>query len=281
MRLGLNLLCATGHVGATDRALCEQIKAVGYDLVEVPVFEGDADHFRAVGAMLDEVGLARTNCAIVPSPDADPTSADEAVRARGLAHLDWLVDCASALGSQSIGGPFHAPLGHFTGAGPTEEERARGIAAHRRMAARLPDGMVLSLEALNRFETHFLNTMDDAFAYADDVSHAAFKIMPDTFHMNIEERDPIAATAKIAPHTGVFHVSENDRGIPGRGHIDFVGHFRALKAGGWDGIVVIEAFGSALPELAAATRVWRPLFPDLETLITEAHDTVRQAWDKA
>jgi D-psicose/D-tagatose/L-ribulose 3-epimerase len=281
MLLGLNLLCVASHIDESHRPLFERVKAVGYDLVEVPVFSGQPAHYARVGAMLDEVGLARTNVAIMPSPDVDPTSADPAVAERADRHLDWVVECAAALGSRSIGGPFHAPIGHFTGAAPTPEERARVIAAHRRMAERLPDGIVLSLEPLNRFETHFLNTVDDAIAHVEAVGHPAMKLMPDTFHMNIEERDPIAATRRVAPHTGVFHVSENDRGVPGRGHIPIAAHFRALKEAGWDGIVVIEAFGDALPELAAATRVWRPLFPDIETLLTEGHDTVRDLWDRA
>lgn len=281
MRLGINLLCVASHLDETHRPLLERVKATGYDLVEVPMFSGDAAHYSALGTMLDEVGLPRTNVAIIASADADPTSADPAVAARGAAHLDWIVDCATALGSESIGGPVHAPLGVFTGKPPTEGERARCVAAHRRMAERLPEEMIVSLEPLNRFETHFLNTVDDAIAHVEAVGHPAFRIMADTFHMNIEERDPVAATRRVAHHAGVFHVSENDRGVPGRGHIDFAAHFRALKEGGWDGILVIEAFGDALPELAAATRVWRPLFPDLDTLLGEGHDAVRRAWDAA
>ncbi len=141
--------------------------------------------------------------------------------------------------------------------------------------------MFLSLETLNRFETHFLNTAAQARAYAERVGHPACRIMHDTFHANIEERDPIGAAVTLGDHLGVLHVSENDRGIPGRGHIDFAAIFAALRGSGWDGWVVMEAFGSGLPDIAAATRVWRPLFPDLDTLWTEGHAYIRRTWDGA
>ncbi|WP_108658436.1 sugar phosphate isomerase/epimerase family protein [Acuticoccus kandeliae] len=278
MRLGINLLCAKSHLGEADRDLLLQVKDAGYDLVEIPMFEGDPAHYRTLGATLDAIGLARSCTAIIPSPEADPTRPDPAVRAAGIAHLDWIVACATALGAESIGGPFHAAFGVFDRAPPSAEDRERGVAAHRAMAESLPDGMILSLEPLNRFECAFLNTAADSVAYAEAVAHPAFRLMPDTFHMNIEERDPPAAMAHYAPYAGIVHVSENDRGIPGRGHIDFAAHFAALKGEGWDGTIVVEAFGATLPELAAATRVWRPLYPDTDTLFTEAHDFVRESW---
>src|SRR5690606_37442502 len=143
------------------------------------------------------------------------------------------------------------------------------------------NGGYLSLEHLNRFETYFLNTMEQARAYVDRVDHPAFRIMYDTFHAHIEERSQPEAIAHIGTGIGVLHVSENDRGIPGRGQVDFNAVFRAVRATGYDGWVVLEAFGAGLPELAAATRVWRPLFPDFETLFTESISFIRRGWAEA
>jgi D-psicose/D-tagatose/L-ribulose 3-epimerase len=105
--------------------------------------------------------------------------------------------------------------------------------------------------------------------------------MYDTFHANIEEKSQPDAIASLGGHLGVFHVSENDRGIPGTGQIDFTGIFRALRATGFDDWLCVEAFGSGLPEIAAATRVWRPLFPDTETLFFESATFVRRQWAEA
>jgi D-psicose/D-tagatose/L-ribulose 3-epimerase len=277
---GINLLCLTGFVGADHLRRIEGLKALGYDGVEVPVLSGDPNHYAWLGDQLDRIGLRRATTSIVPSPDANPLSSDPEIRARGIAHLDWALDCAIALGADSVGGPFHAPIGHFTGQGPSEDELLWGAEAHRRMAERAaPHGVHLSLEPLNRFETHFLNTAEQAASYAERVGHPGFRIMHDTFHANIEERDPVAAIRRLQGRIGVVHISENDRGIPGTGHIDFGAVFAALRETGYDGWITVEAFGQGLPEIAAATRVWRPLFPDLDTLFSRSIAFLRAGWD--
>lgn len=282
MKLGINLLCLGGHIDESHLPQIERIAEIGYDHVEVPVMHGAPDHFGWLGERLAEFGLGRAQTSIVPEPDANPQSEDAAVRQRGLDHLSWIQDCAEALGSETIGGPFHAPIGHFTGQGATEAEIARGVEAHRTMAERAArGGYKLALEPLNRFESYFLNTMAQARAYADKVDHPAFGIMYDTFHANIEEQDQTSAMRHIGDRMHVLHVSENDRGVVGRGQIDFAAALRTAKAIGFDGHVVVEAFGAGVPELAAATRVWRPLFPDFETLFRESHDFIRREWEAA
>jgi len=282
MKLGVNLLCLTDLVEDAHLPRVEQLKALGYDGVEIPVLKGDVGHYERLRKQLDEIGIGRSTTSIVPTPEANPLSSDAEVRTRGVAHLNWALDCAIALGAESVGGPFHAPIGWFTGSGPTEDELKYGAEAHHALAARAAgNGIYLSLEPLNRFETYFLNTTEQARAYVDRVDHPAFKIMYDTFHANVEERDPEAAIALIGPDIGVFHVSENDRGIPGRGQIDFAAMFSALKAAGYDGWLTLEAFGAGLPAIAAATRVWRPLFPDFDTLFAESATFIRKTWAAA
>jgi D-psicose/D-tagatose/L-ribulose 3-epimerase len=105
--------------------------------------------------------------------------------------------------------------------------------------------------------------------------------MYDTFHANIEEKDPIAAIKTLGRHLFQVHVSENDRGTPGRGHIDFKAVFRKLKAEGFDRWITIESFGRALPELAAATRVWRDLAPTPTQVYREGYRLIRDGWDGA
>jgi D-psicose/D-tagatose/L-ribulose 3-epimerase len=282
MKLGINLLCLTDFVTEEHLPAIRQIKALGYDGVEVPVLSGEPAHYEWLGKELEAIGLLRCATGIVPSPEASPISADANVRARGVAHLNWALDCAIALGAESLGGPLHAPIGHFTGSGPTESELAFGAEAHRALAERAAaNGLHISLEPLNRFETYFLNTTAQCRDYARRVHHPALRIMYDTFHANIEDGDQVAAFERVAPHVGVVHISENDRGIPGRGHIDFPAIIRAIRRSGYDGWVTLEAFGAGLPGIAAATRVWRPLFPDYETLFTESAAYIRKCWADA
>jgi D-psicose/D-tagatose/L-ribulose 3-epimerase len=282
MKLGINLLCLTDFVTEEHLPAIRRLKDIGYDGVEIPVLVGDTVHYTWLGKQLDAIGLERCATGTVPSPDADPVSSDPEIRARGIKHLDWALDCTLALGAQSLGGPMHAPIGHFTGAGPTESELSYAADAHRALATRAAaNGAFISLEPLNRFETYFLNTAVQAQDYVRRVGHQALRIMHDTFHSNIEDGDMIDAASRVAPHLGVLHVAENDRGIPGRGHIDFKSVMGAIKRGGYDGWVTVEAFSAGLPAIAAATRVWRPLFPDFDTLFTESAAFVRKTWAEA
>ncbi len=282
MKLGVNLLCVGGLIDKAQLKFCQLAADATYDGVEIPVLEGSVERYAWLGSELDAMGLERTCTAIVPYPDADPTSADPDIRARGVAHLDWILDCATALGAQTIGGPFHAPIGHFTGSGPTADEWQRGAEAHHRMAEKAAGrGMKLALEPLNRFETHFLNTAEQAAHYCALVDHPAFGIMYDTFHAHIEEKDQAQAIAALAGWINVLHVSENDRGTPGTGQIDFGTIFSAVKKTGFDGWVVMEAFGAGLPELAAATRIWRPMFEDHPQLFRDSAEFIRRTWAQA
>lgn len=164
MRLGINLLCAAGHIGPAEFNLFDLAQESGFEHVELPALSGNASDYAAAGRRLAEAGLTCGVTAIT-LPEADPTSAVPEVRARGQAHLRWILDCAEAAGATTVGGPFHASIGHFSGTGPTEDELARGAESHRAMAEDAEGrGMVLALETLNRFETHFMNTAAQARA---------------------------------------------------------------------------------------------------------------------
>jgi D-psicose/D-tagatose/L-ribulose 3-epimerase len=277
MKIGFNLLLWTGHVTPEHRALLRDIRTAGYDGVEIPMFEGDPDHYARLGEMLDEIGLERTVVTIMPSLDKNPLSGDAATRNAALDHAKWFIDCSAALGASIIGGPVHSVHGHFTGSGPTAAERKRGIAFHRKAgdyAAR--KNVRLAVEALNRFECYFLTTMQQLADYLDEVDHPAVQGMYDTFHANIEEADPIKAIRTIRRHMIHVHISENDRGIPGKGHVDWPRTYKALKASKYDGWLTIEAFGRSLPALAAATRVWRDFFPTPESVYREGIKAIRR-----
>lgn len=282
MKIGFNLLLWTGHVTAGHRGLLRDIRKAGYDGVEIPIFEGDPDHYARLGDMLDEIGLARTAVAIMPSLDKNPLSGDGATRKAALDHARWFIDCSAALGAPVIAGPIHSVHGYFTGAGPTAAERKRGISFHRKAGDHAERKNVrLALEALNRFECYFLTTMRQLADYLDEVDHPAVQGMYDTFHANIEESDPIKAIKTIRRHMLHVHISENDRGIPGKGHIDWPATYKALKASKYDGWLTIETFGRSLPALAAATRVWRDFFPSPEAVYRDGIKAIRKGWAKA
>lgn len=282
MKAGFNLLLWTAHVTPKHRGIMEQIKKAGYDGVEIPMFEGGPDHYAMLGEILDEIGLERTVVSVVPSRDKNPISAEKTEREAGLNYLKWVIDCSAALGARIAGGPLHSTLGEFSGAGPSAQERKRAIGVHRKAGDHAAKRNVrIALEALNRFETYFVNTMDGLCDYLDEVDHPNITGMYDTFHANIEEADPIGAIGRAKRHISHVHISENDRGTPGRGHVDWAATYGALRKIKYDGWLTIEAFGRALPELAAATRVWRDFSPTLETVYLEGIKNIRRGWAKA
>ena len=283
MKVGMNLLLWTGHVTQEHVPVLKALKATGFDGVEIPIFDPSSPaHFHWLAGVLDDIGLERTAVALIPDEAHNPISADASARQGGVDHLRRVIDCCAALGSQALVGPWYQPLGVFSGVGPSESELERCATVHRQVARQARDaGLICALEPLNRFECYLLNTCEQTSAYLDRLAEPGFGTLYDTFHANIEEKDPIAAlrTAWELGHVNHVHISENDRGTPGRGHARIRETIEELKAVGYDGWLTIEAFGKALPELAAATRVWRELSASPEQVYTEGHAYIRKCWD--
>ncbi|MCK4791596.1 MAG: sugar phosphate isomerase/epimerase [Desulfobacteraceae bacterium] len=282
MKIGFNLLLWTTHVTEEHFSLLEKLKRAGYDGVEVSVFEGDRAHFEKVSKVLKDNGLASTVVTVIPDEMHNPISSKAKHREEAFEYLKWAMDCAQSLDSKMLCGPFYQPLGVFSGQGPTEEEKKHGAEVHRKAAEyALQADIMLAVEPLNRFESYFLNTVDDAADYTRRVGHSHFGILYDTFHANIEEQDPIGCIGRNIEQIRHVHISENDRGMPGKGHIDWPATFKVLRSAGYDGWLTIEAFSRALPDLAAATRVWRDFFDNPQEVYTESINFVKEQWAAA
>ncbi|MCU0831457.1 MAG: sugar phosphate isomerase/epimerase [Rhizobiaceae bacterium] len=279
MKTGFNLLLWTTHVTEQHLPILDEIAAAGYDGVEIPIFEGAPEHYLWLARELKQRKLEATVVGVVGSEAANPISPDAAIRKAGQAHLDWLVDCSAALGADVLCGPFYAPLGVFTGQGATADEWKRCVESHQAMAARAtPHGLTIAVEPLNRFECYFLNTADDAARLVREVGAKNYGYLYDTFHFNIEEKNPVDAAVRTINEIVHVHISDNDRGAPGDGHVPFRKTLKALNDGGYDGWLTVEAFGQALPALAAATKVWRPFFPSESHVVKKAIKTIRKHW---
>lgn len=269
MKYGMNLLLWTSGVDDSTSPLLEKIKGWGYDGVELPVFDMTLANYQAVGKRLKELGLGAT-AVTVCTPTENPISPDAKIRDAGLARLKKAIDMVAAAGATHLCGPIHSALGEFTGKGRTEEEWKWG----QEILAKAADyakanNVTLVVEYLNRFECYFLNCAEDASRFTREVGHSHLKMMYDTFHANIEEKNIGAAVKACADQMVHVHISENDRSTPGEGGINWDASFQALKDVKYDGWMMIEAFGLALPDLAAATRIWRRMFPSEEHLATK------------
>ena len=279
MKIGMCMFLWTTNVTREHEELLRDIKATGFDGVEIPVFEGQPDEYRRLGELLDSMELERTAVSAM-GDQAMNLIGDQAARQAGIAHMGWAIDCAAALGAKFLSGPLHSTLGHFSGNGPTREELARSVASQRAIGDHAAKrGVTIGLEALNRFECYLVNTMDDLCAHLDEIDHPNIKAMYDTFHANIEEADPIGAYARNLRHIVHVHISENDRGVPGRGNIPWADTFRAIKSSGYDRWLTIEAFGRGLPDLAAATKVWRDFAESPEAVYRDGYRHIRRHLD--
>ena len=266
MKYGLNMLLWTADVTEEHDGLLDQIKEWGYDGIEFPIFSTEEAKYKRLGDRLDSLELGRT-AVTVCNPDANPISPDPANRARAVDYLKQVLDMAAAGGATHVCGPIHSALGEFSGAGRTEDEwnYAKETLAKAADYAQTCN-VTLTVEYLNRFECYFLNNSVDCARFIDEVNHPNLKMMYDTFHANIEEKSISEAIKACADQTVHVHISENDRSTPGEGHVHWEETFQTLKETGYDGWMTIEAFGLALPDLAAATRIWRRMFPSEEYL---------------
>jgi D-psicose/D-tagatose/L-ribulose 3-epimerase len=178
---------------------------------------------------LDDIGLERTTLTVLPH-GANPLSESPAERQNGVDHLRWALDCLVAMGLKLVVGPIRQTLGEFTGLPPSSAEFERALAFHRAASDYAAERELrMAIEPMNRFEAHLLNTMAQLVAYLDRVAHPAITGMFDTFHANIEELDPPATIEPSMRPIAHVHISENDRGVPGRGHTPWHETFRALR----------------------------------------------------
>lgn len=270
MKYGMNLLLWTGDIDESHVPLFESMKQLGYDAVELPMFAPDVDKFAKLGKHLDAIGLDRTAVTIRGEED-NPISPDPAVRARGVALTKETVDSCAAAGATHLVGPYHSAIGVFSGAGPTDDEWKWGVECMQEVAEHAEQaGVILCVECLNRFETYLLTCHADSARFVREVDNRACRMMYDTFHANIEEKNIRAAVDACKDVLAHVHISENDRSTPGAGDIKWDETFAALKAADYSGNLTVEAFGLALPEIAAATKIWRKMYETEEKLAADA-----------
>jgi D-psicose/D-tagatose/L-ribulose 3-epimerase len=271
MKYGINLYLWADDMHDGLMPVLEKLKRIGYDGVEVPIFDLDQSKWKLWAKRLDDLGLERTANTVI-APEHNPVSADRAIREAAYQHMQAVVDCCATVGSSILCGPHQVALGVFTGRGATDDEWKRSVEHLRRVAEYAAgSGVVLAEEVVNRFELYHLNTLDQGIRLVDEVGHPHCRLHLDTFHAHIEEKNTADAIRQAGDRIAHVHISENDRGVPGTGSVAWDAMFGALRDIGYEGWLTVEAFGNFLPNLAAATKIWRPLFESEEQLAAQAH----------
>ncbi len=276
MKFGVNTFIWTASFDRSNFDLLPLAKEHGFDGVEVPLFRPSEFAAAEIRRALESNGLEATICSILTG-GLSMVSDDPAIRARTREHMADCAKAAAEAGIKMIAGPLYSPVGFMTGSRRTAEEWKRVVDCYQSLGPVLADcGVTVALEPLNRFETYFLNTADDAVKLCDEIGHPNVGILFDTFHANIEEKCVAGGLRTSARHLKHVHTCENDRGIPGTGHVDWSGVFKALVELRYDGWLTIESFGFSLGELSAAASIWRDIAPSPDSIAFEGVKFLRR-----
>jgi D-psicose/D-tagatose/L-ribulose 3-epimerase len=235
----------------------------GLDLIEIPLLEPDKVDVAHSRALFEKHGVAFTASLGLP-PEVEASQHPDAA----TAFLVRTLEVARGLGCSTLTGVTYSTLGHRSGSPPTEAEYENVASALKPVARRAADlGMTLGLEPCNRYETHLLNTAQQAAAMLERIGEPNVMIHLDTYHTNIEEKNFAAALADGKGRVRYVHLSESDRGVPGSANVRWKEVFDALKAANFEGDLVGESFVNMMPQLARALSVWRPVARSREDVL--------------
>jgi D-psicose/D-tagatose/L-ribulose 3-epimerase len=269
MKFGVNTFIWTANFDRSHLPLLPQLKAGGFDGVEVPLFRPAEFATADIAKGLAQNGLECTICSVLTG-GLSVISEDAAVRRQTRVHMEECVKTAAEVGAKIMAGPLYSPVGYLPGRRRTADEWKWAVDCYQSLGPVLQQyGVTIAIEPLNRFETYFLNTAQDAAALCDQIGHPNVGVLFDTFHANIEEKDIAQGYRTVGQHLKHVHTCENDRGIPGTGHVEWKSVFQALHDLKYDGWLTIESFGFALGELSAAASIWRDIAPTPESIAYE------------
>lgn len=255
--IGFNVLAWTAAVSENLNPIADRLKTIGYDGVECFIDGSALTNYTAFGNHLSQLGLQSTSVMVV-GPDTNPASESPQIRQAALDFIKSAIDRAQAMNATILCGPMHSAFATFTKREPqTDEYRRSAEVLNAAGEYARQANLVLCPEALNRFECYLCNTMEQLHHLIELTGHPNVRAMFDTHHANMEEKKFPAAIRTIAPVLAHVHISENDRGTPGSGHVPWDDTFRTLAEVGFKGWMTIEAFSRNDVDFANSIGVWR------------------------
>lgn len=256
-RIGFDVLAWSAGVSEDLLPIMDRLKKIGYDGVEFFIGSPEVADYRRLGKHAKDIGLAVTAVTVVSAEEnlIDPSPK---IRAKGLDRIKWVIDRCNDLNAEVLCGPFHSAFATFAQHAPEEEEYLRSAEILNQAGdyASQTD-LILTPEALNRFECYLCNTMQQLKYLIEKVDHPNVRGMFDTHHANIEEKNFGDAIRTISPYLAHVHISENDRGTPGEGHVPWEETFSTLAEIEYDGWYTIEGFTRNDVDFANSIYVWR------------------------
>lgn len=234
---------------------------LGFDGIEVSLLGMTDEKAASLKALGQNHGLEIT-CSDGLSPDKDIASANPDVRAAGVAYLKWAIEATAKIGSRGLAGVVFGAWGQFDPLKKPERAAHSAAALSQLHDTLVAHDVTLGIEMLNRFETDLVNTAQEAVSLAEAADSDRIGVLLDTFHLNIEEKDMRAAIVHAKDKLRHFHVSDNDRGVPGSGHVPWDDVKAGLGDIGYDGWIVAEMFVIAGNPTSADLNIWRNIEPE-------------------
>jgi D-psicose/D-tagatose/L-ribulose 3-epimerase len=259
------------------RIAAERAAACGFGHLVIPLRNHEMIEPAAVAKICETNGIRPVTTSPLQA-DNDISSTDSEVRERGVKRHLAALALARDMGANRMGGVLYSAFGKASRA-PTEDNlKAAAEGLHRVAEDAQKKGMVLTLEVVNRYESNLVNTAADAVRLLKMIGVDNVKVHLDTFHMNIEEDSMMGALETALPYLGYFEIDQNHRGLLSRGTIDFSSLLQRLKAAGYDQLVGVEAFSSAIshPDIAAGVAGWRSLFSNGDEVAEEARSVFEE-----
>jgi D-psicose/D-tagatose/L-ribulose 3-epimerase len=263
MRFGINTFLFVSPFTNESTKWFKRFKQWGFDTVEIAI--EDCSHIDPVHVKreLDKSGLVCGSICACMGPDRDLRGTVQQQRT-SLKYLKAVLDQMVVLDCPSLAGPVYSSVGRAEAVPPAVYQKQwKTVVKHLRTLSQYAQerGRQICLEPLNRFESDFINTCEQAMRLVKEVNSPALKIHLDTFHMNIEEKFLDRAIERAGGRLGHFHACGSDRGTPGNDHTDWQAISKALRRVNYQGDVVIESFTTDVKVIARAAAIWRRMEP--------------------
>lgn len=278
-KVGVHLLVWTINLEENLAGYFEKAKSAGADGVEVPVMSPmklDFKTAKKIGQGLEKFGL---QCTCGGGLGKDPSLIDEDVnvRKKGKKYLKRYVDICVDMGSHLIAGVLYGGFEVSLGRARNKNEWLWAVEGLQEVAGYAKEKKVtLCLEVINRYETYFFNTAEEGIKLIKNIDRNNVKLHLDTYHMNIEEKNFYTPIVKSKGYLGYMHCCENDRGIPGTGHVNWDDVFKGLSEIGYNGWLVIESFYGPIKQMPIASSVWRKLANSPDEIVIQGVKFIRK-----
>ena len=231
-------------------------KAYGYDGIELALKRREEVDISFLKSLLDETGLtvsAISTGQVFSALGLYLTNPDEEKREEAISVITGLVELASEVGGTINLGRARGFYGNGQSKEEAEELFLSSLGSIAAVADRL--GVVIVVEPVNRYEINFINNLDECAALLDKIGRKNIGMMPDSFHMNIEDANIAEALVRNARYVKYVHLADSNRHAPGDGHLDFETIFTALKSINYDGWIAAEILPLPSPDEAAMRAV--------------------------